>query len=125
EQGDEGNFAFDHQRSRTPDSEPGQRHGSDSGPPRAHQDDPSAHGVFLGENNPVLSLEDLDISDMANGSHIDDLKLTTSFIRALREATLDDPGMKLDGDALNRLRNPPRERLDVNNAEFLFSLKTF
>jgi hypothetical protein len=126
-QENEGHSGFDH----PPDSGSERHHGSqgrDNNTHGAQQDDPDARGPrqpCLGENDPDLALEGLDISGMASGTNIDDLKLTMSFIRALRQATLDDPGMKLDAKALERLRNPPREPLDVNNSEFLFSLKNF
>ena len=52
--------------------------------------------------------------------HVHDL----SFIRALRNASLDD-GTGLTGDALVRLRNPPMEPLQIVNPDIKLALQNF
>ena len=52
--------------------------------------------------------------------HVRDL----SFIRALRNASLDD-GTGLTGDALVRLRNPPMEPLRIVNPDVELALQNF
>ena len=53
-----------------------------------------------------------DIEDLwdRNNIHLNDLKLTVNFINALRDASLDNSSTGLSREALERLRNPPRER---------------
>ncbi|KAJ6466332.1 hypothetical protein C8R45DRAFT_485809 [Mycena sanguinolenta] len=42
-------------------------------------------------------------------STLEDFQIANAFIRALRDASLDDEEEKLDSDTLHRLRNPPQE----------------
>ena len=53
-----------------------------------------------------------DVRDLWNCDNIclNDLKLTVDFINALQCTSLDDPNTGLSSDALERLRNPLRER---------------
>ena len=55
-----------------------------------------------------INLEEL--SDLA---HNEEIKIAMDFIRALEAASLDDEGMRLEPEALERLRNLPQRPTDI------------
>jgi hypothetical protein len=65
---------------------------------------PPLHGYF--------GLPVGDIDDLWSGSsiHLDDLKTSAAFARELQHATFDNPSCGLSYEALERLRNPPRDQ---------------
>jgi len=52
-----------------------------------------------------------DVKDlwMQETIHLDDLRTSADFVKALQETTLDDPMLGMSSDAVERLRNPLRE----------------
>lgn len=46
-----------------------------------------------------------------------DIKLVLDYITQLQSASLEDDGMQLDPDLLERLRNPIQEELDINDPD--------
>jgi phage gp36-like protein len=61
----------------------------------------------------------------ANLAGTDDIRVALSFIRALDNASLNDPYAHLDADALHRLRNPIQNILTVNNPDLCLSIDLF
>lgn len=71
--------------------------------------------------DPLVMLNLDELAEIATlQKHVRDL----SFIRALRNASLDD-GTGLTGDALVRLRNPPTEPLRIVNPDVELALQNF
>ncbi|KJA16114.1 hypothetical protein HYPSUDRAFT_148287, partial [Hypholoma sublateritium FD-334 SS-4] len=59
-------------------------------------------------------------------AQLDDLQVAVNFIKALQTASLDDKYNNMDSQALNRLRNPPTEKFDIENRPDLrLGLDTF
>jgi hypothetical protein len=56
-------------------------------------------------------------------SRIENIKITQEFIKEIRTATLDNGS--LDGDVLERLRNPPKEPTDICDPDIRLSLDLF
>lgn len=67
---------------------------------------------------------DLDLDALAASARLDNLKRDISFIQALRNATLDD-GTGLKGEKLERLRNPPRQSLCIDDPSTILALRMF
>ena len=81
-----------------PDSPDSRQTGNDEGPaPLDSSDHPDA---------PSDDFEDLWMQETI---HLSDLRTTLDFVHALRHITLDDPKLGMSDEALERLRNPPRE----------------
>lgn len=47
------------------------------------------------------------------------------FIKGLKTASLDDEGMQLDPDALERLQNPPQTPPEISDPELCLALDLF
>jgi hypothetical protein len=75
------------------------------------------------DNN--VGLDDEDLAELSRLARLDDIKDAMIFIEALRSATLDNGLISFDPDALERLRNPPREVLSIDDPDVLLSLKLF
>ena len=67
-----------------------------------------------------INLEEL--SDLA---HNEEIKIAMDFIRALEAASLDDEGMRLEPEALERLRNPPQRPTDILSPDLRLALDLF
>ncbi|KAL6308758.1 hypothetical protein BKA93DRAFT_815112 [Sparassis latifolia] len=63
-----------------------------------------------------------ELSDLAQ---LSEMKLSMKFIRGLEQASLDDEGMRLDADTLERLRNPPCTTVDVTDPSLRLALDLF
>ncbi|KAG2340372.1 hypothetical protein BDR05DRAFT_889968 [Suillus weaverae] len=53
------------------------------------------------------------------------MKETMEYILALRNASLEDPIVKLDDAALERLRNPPREPVVIDSPSIRHSISSY
>ncbi|KIK11164.1 hypothetical protein PISMIDRAFT_43836, partial [Pisolithus microcarpus 441] len=67
----------------------------------------------------------IDIQDISSHIILPKLQDTMHFITALASATLDDPVTKLTRTALDRLRNPPRQSLQIDNPGHRHSILTY
>src|ERR1700692_4349096 len=76
-------------------------------------------------HNNNVGLDDEDLAELSRLARLDDIKDAMIFIEALRSATLDNGLISFDPDALERLRNPPREVLSIDDPDVLLSLKLF
>ncbi|KAF8986784.1 hypothetical protein BDQ17DRAFT_1436054 [Cyathus striatus] len=56
---------------------------------------------------------------------IDDIKLSLEFIKALENASLNNPCEQLDTDMLNTIWNPPQEQLSIKSPDQRLSLDLF
>ena len=73
----------------------------------------------------ILSGDTEDLWDRGS-IRLGDLKLTADFIKALQEASLDDPNTGMSSDALERLRNPLHEQPSLLlNKDTRLALKLF
>ncbi|KAG2366138.1 hypothetical protein BDR07DRAFT_1607097 [Suillus spraguei] len=73
----------------------------------------------------TMGWTDEDLDELHQMAHLEDAQDSMSFITALRKASLDDTHSKLPPDALDRLRNPPRELPDISDPDLILSLKYY
>jgi hypothetical protein len=85
-------------------------------------DDPQHHPDPLPEEWHD-SLADLDLEELLRNARLPDLRRDMEFVLALREASLDD-GVGLVGDALERLRNPPRHQAEFGGPDVEYGIST-
>jgi hypothetical protein len=64
---------------------------------------------------PLDSDEEALLEDVYASVKQEDLRTSLSFILALQNASLDDVGTGLSPDAIERLRDPPQQRLSLND----------
>jgi hypothetical protein len=69
--------------------------------------------------------EEFSLSGPTNEANPEDIKIALAFIKALENASLDDPGTGLDSEALERLRNPFQETMTVDDPNFCLALDLF
>jgi hypothetical protein len=63
--------------------------------------------VDSSRNSPDLPSGDIEDLWLKDRIHLEDLRLTTDFVKNLQQATLSDLGLGLSDEALERFRNPP------------------
>jgi hypothetical protein len=73
----------------------------------------------------MMGWTDEDLDELQQMARLEDAQDSMSFITALRKASLDDAYSKLPPDALDRLRNPPRQLLDISDPDLILSLKYY
>ncbi|KAG2741596.1 hypothetical protein P692DRAFT_201842245 [Suillus brevipes Sb2] len=73
----------------------------------------------------TMGWTDEDLEELHHMARLDDAQDATTFITALRKASLDDPHSCLPDDAIHRLRHPPRELPDTTNPDHIQSLKYY
>ena len=76
------------------------------------------------QSPPPDNSEDFDIEGLADLAQLADIKIAMSFIAAVKNASLDDNVPGLSTDALNNLRNPPRQ-IPTLSADDRLSLELF
>jgi hypothetical protein len=64
-----------------------------------------------------------DFETLPTPSQIENVKLAQSFIKLIRDATLDNG--KMDNDATYRLRNPNSDPIDLSDPDLRFSLDLY
>jgi hypothetical protein len=77
----------------------------DTARPPDQDDQQDPFGDFSG-HPPVLPSGDIKDIWLQDDIRLDDLKLTTDFVKHLQQATLDDPDLGLSDEVLNCLCNP-------------------
>ena len=93
------------------------RHGDNS---KGTQPEPLASGQY---DIPSGDIEDLWLQEMI---HLDDLRTSADFIKALQQITLDNPMLGMSSDAIACLRNPPHKGLSLSvDADTRMALKLF
>ncbi|GBE89900.1 hypothetical protein SCP_1702260 [Sparassis crispa] len=73
----------------------------------------------------IASPEDMDLEELTDLAHLSEAKLSMKFIRALEGASLEDEGMRLDADTLERLHHPPRNTVDIADPGLHLALNLF
>lgn len=68
---------------------------------------------------------DEDLDQLHSMAQLEDIQDAMAFITALRKANLDDPYSRLPADAVERLRNPPRQLPDITDPDLIISLKFY
>ncbi|KIK75747.1 hypothetical protein PAXRUDRAFT_18733 [Paxillus rubicundulus Ve08.2h10] len=66
-----------------------------------------------------------DIDQLAQTAILPKLRETMEYIVSLRNASLEDAVSKLDGAALQRIRNPPQETLQIDDSDIRHSIGTY
>jgi len=74
-----------------------------------------------GEETP----SDLDLEELCGLAQTEDIKLSLEYIKQLQSASLEDDGMRLDPDILDRLRNRCEEEIDLSDPNLRLSLDLF
>jgi hypothetical protein len=82
---------------------------------------PDRAGPDLG----TMGWMDKDLDELLQMARLEDAQDSMSFITALQKASLDDAHSKLPPDALDRLRNPPRELPNISDPDLILSLKYY
>jgi hypothetical protein len=67
----------------------------------------------------------LDLSELFNLAPNDELKIAIQFAQAIQNASLEDKGMELDPEVLERLRNPPQEPFTIGDPNLRLALNLF
>jgi hypothetical protein len=109
----------------------------DQGEESSDEDDlPDPGSRQLDDRLPIPSLPDaqrdeeesrsgLDLEELCGLAETTDIKLVLDFITQLQNASLEDDGMRLDSDLLERLRNPVQEELDIGDPDLRLALDLF
>ncbi|KAG1762379.1 hypothetical protein EV702DRAFT_1163929, partial [Suillus placidus] len=99
----------------------------DTGPEDREEEEEARVEDVIPENfdQDMLGWTDEDLDELQQMARLEDAQDSMSFITALRKASLDDAHSKLPPDALDRLRNPPRELPDISDPDLILSLKYY
>ena len=113
-----------------PNADPGEaepqsqmnRAGTTSNPGCLADDSPPPLATSQGPHSskPAINLEEL-----AEMAHLEDIKLEMGFIGALQVVSIDDEHNRLSKEAVEHLQNPPTAPVDVSNPDFHLGLDLF
>ena len=93
--------------------------------------DPLLHGdqdrisIHSGNSDaaPAADINELDIDALCNNATMEDIKTAFQFIKKLQEASLENSA--LSQNAVERLRNPPQQRLNIEDDADLRCLRGY
>jgi hypothetical protein len=67
----------------------------------------------------------LDLNELCGLAENEDIRMYLDFVRRIEKASLEDDGMKMGPDDLERLRHPPQEKIDLNDPNLRLALDLF
>jgi hypothetical protein len=79
----------------------------------------------MADSGQTMGWTDEDLEELHRMAQLEDAQHAMAFINALRKASLDDVHSQLPPEAIDRIRNPPRELPDTTDPDLLLSLKYY
>ena len=72
-----------------------------------------------------FSRTDFELEELSDIAQLDDMKIAMGFIRAIENASLDDDDCRLGEEAIDRLRHPPQQPVDIDSPDLRLGLDLF